>query len=118
MEELDFLPVGSEHRTPQQPHLYCQPLRVLRSAGWAHLRVSPPLPTESELLEGRDYTVIPSRAPKCTRFGVILVWGFPSGSAGKESTGHAGDLGSIAGLGRSSDTEGPGTASSGPLLPS
>ena len=30
-----------------------------------------------------------------------VFWGFPGGSAGKESTSNAGDLGSIPGLGRS-----------------
>ena len=33
--------------------------------------------------------------------GLILQLGFPYGSAGKESTCHAGDLSSIPGLGRS-----------------
>ena len=68
------------------------------------LTPSPPSaysPHLCERNESQTSTVIPSRAPKCTRFGVIFVWGFPSGSAGKESTGNAGDLGSIAGLGRS-----------------
>jgi len=37
-------------------------------------------------------------------------WGFPGGSAGKESTCDAGDLGSILGLGRS-----PGEGNSSPL---
>ena len=31
----------------------------------------------------------------------LLVLGFPCGSAGKESAGNAGELGSISGLGRS-----------------
>ena len=37
------------------------------------------------------------------KFGmnVIYLWGFPCGSAGKESTCNAGNLGSIPGLGRS-----------------
>ena len=30
-----------------------------------------------------------------------MIWGFPGGSAGKESVHNAGDLGSIPGLGRS-----------------
>ena len=30
-----------------------------------------------------------------------MIWGFPCGSAGKESTYNVGDLGSIPGLGRS-----------------
>ena len=41
------------------------------------------------------------------------VWGFPDGSAGKESTcnaGDAGDLGSVPGLGRS-----PGVGNGNPL---
>ena len=33
---------------------------------------------------------------------ILLLTGFPCGSAGKESTCNAGDLGSIPGLGRSS----------------
>jgi len=33
----------------------------------------------------------------------IYLWGFPGGSAGKESTYNVGDLGSIPGLGRSLD---------------
>ena len=77
------------------------------------LTPSPPSaysPHLCERNESQTSTVIPSRAPKCTRFGVILVWGFPSGSAGKESTGNAGDLGSIAGLGRS-----PGGGHGNPL---
>ena len=32
---------------------------------------------------------------------MILIWGFPSGTDGKECTCNAGDLGSIPGLGRS-----------------
>ena len=39
-----------------------------------------------------------------------IVWGFPGGSTGKESTCNAGDLGSISGLGRS-----PGEEKSCPL---
>ena len=39
-----------------------------------------------------------------------IVWGFPGGSTGKESTCNAGDLGSISGLGRS-----PGEGKSYPL---
>ena len=44
--------------------------------------------------------------PKCLTWfytGPVLIriWGFPSGSAGKESTCSVGDLGSIPGLGRS-----------------
>ena len=77
------------------------------------LTPSPPSaysPHLCERNESQTSTVIPSRAPKCTRFGVIFVWGFPSGSAGKESTGNAGDLGSIAGLGRS-----PGEGNGYPL---
>ena len=34
-----------------------------------------------------------------------IVWGFPGGSTGKESTCNAGDLGSISGLGRSPGEE-------------
>ena len=40
----------------------------------------------------------------------VLLWGFPSGSNGKESACNAGDLGSIPGLGRS-----PGEGNSNPL---
>ena len=32
---------------------------------------------------------------------ILILMGFPGGSAGKESTSNAGDLGSIPGLGRS-----------------
>ena len=42
--------------------------------------------------------------------GLILQLGFPCGSAGKESTCHAGDLGLIPGLGRA-----PGEGNSYPL---
>ena len=35
------------------------------------------------------------------RFALKFKWGFPCGSAGKESACNAGDLGSILGLGRS-----------------
>ena len=42
--------------------------------------------------------------------GSILIIGFPCGSAGKESTCNAGDLGSIPGLGRS-----PGVGKGYPL---
>ena len=35
------------------------------------------------------------------RFPTVLFLGFPGGSAGKESTWNAGDMGSIPGLGRS-----------------
>ena len=41
---------------------------------------------------------------------VLFVWGFPCGSAGKESTCNVGDLGSIPGLGRS-----PGDGNGNPL---
>ena len=40
----------------------------------------------------------------------VLVWGFPGGSDGKESTCNAGDPGSISGLGRS-----PGERNGNPL---
>ena len=40
----------------------------------------------------------------------VLVWGFPGGSDGKESTCNAGDPGSISGLGRS-----PGEGNGNPL---
>ena len=40
----------------------------------------------------------------------IKLWGFPSGSDGKESTCNAGDLGSIPGSGRS-----PGEGNGNPL---
>ena len=46
-------------------------------------------------------------------FRYMLTWGFPSGSACKESSCHAGDLGSIPGLGRSA---GEGTASHSSIL--
>ena len=36
---------------------------------------------------------------------VVIIWGFPAGSDGKESTCNAGDLGSIPGLGRSPGEE-------------
>ena len=35
------------------------------------------------------------------RLATLVFLGFPCGSAGKESAGNAGDLGSISGLGRS-----------------
>ena len=35
------------------------------------------------------------------RLPTLVFWGFPCGSAGKESACNAGDLGSIPGLGRS-----------------
>ena len=38
-------------------------------------------------------------------FGGAKQWGFPSGSAGKESACNAGDLGSIPGLGRPLEKE-------------
>ena len=41
-------------------------------------------------------------------YNLIRIKGFPCGSAGKESTCNAGDLGSIPGLGRRSSGEGEG----------
>ena len=45
------------------------------------------------------------------RFALKFKWGFPCGSAGKESTCNVGDLGLIPGLGRS-----PGEGKGYPLL--
>ena len=41
---------------------------------------------------------------------MVMLWGFPGGSAGKESALNVGDLGSIPGLGRS-----PGEGNGNPL---
>ena len=46
---------------------------------------------------------VPERNEKSGREAVLGgIMGFPGGSAGKESTCNAGDLGSVPGLGRSS----------------
>ena len=42
--------------------------------------------------------------------GIIVIWGFPDSSVGKESACNAGELGSIPGLGRS-----PGEGNGYPL---
>ena len=48
--------------------------------------------------------------PVTYRGNLGVAWGFPGGSDGKESACNGGDLGSIAGLGRS-----PGEVNSNPL---
>ena len=62
-----------------------------------------------------SYTLLPEQTLSILKGPIqvpplLALWGFPGGSAGKESTWNVGDLGSIPGLGRS-----PGEGNSYPL---
>ena len=65
------------------------------------VKIIPFYPYRCEMLHRITIRLILIESNMTERLSLSL-WGFPSGSAGKESTCNVGDLGSIPGLGRSS----------------